>query len=71
MVASYGALSADHLEYLDKEGAEAMAKAGTVAVILPGSFYAINDTRKPPIQTLRDARCKGSNLPAATRARRR
>nr|BAA97750.1 riorf39 [Rhizobium rhizogenes]BAB16158.1 riorf39 [Rhizobium rhizogenes] len=55
MAASYGALSADHLEYLDKEGAEAMAKAGTVAVILPGAFYAINETRKPPIQTLRDA----------------
>lgn len=55
MAASYGALSADHLEYLDAEGAAAMAEAGTVAVILPGAFYAINETRKPPIQALRDA----------------
>lgn len=55
MAAAYGALSADHLEYLDEEGARAMAEAGTVAVILPGAFYAINETRKPPIQTLRDA----------------
>lgn len=55
MAASYGALSADHLEYLDAEGAAAMADAGTVAVILPGAFYAINETQKPPIQALRDA----------------
>jgi imidazolonepropionase len=55
MAASYGALSADHLEYLDAEGAAAMAEAGTVAVILPGAFYAINETQKPPIQALRDA----------------
>ncbi|HET7358833.1 MAG TPA: imidazolonepropionase, partial [Rhodanobacteraceae bacterium] len=39
LAASYGALSADHLEYLDTAGAEAMAKAGTVAVLLPGAFY--------------------------------
>ena len=58
MAASYGALSADHLEYLDAEGAAAMAKAGTVAVILPGAFYAINETQKPPIQALRDAGTK-------------
>lgn len=58
MAASYGALSADHLEYLDAEGAAAMAEAGTVAVILPGAFYAINETRKPPIQSLRDAGVK-------------
>ncbi len=58
MAASYGALSADHLEYLDAEGAAAMAEAGTVAVILPGAFYAINETRKPPIQALRDAGVK-------------
>jgi imidazolonepropionase len=58
MAASYGALSADHLEYLDAEGTAAMAKSGTVAVILPGAFYAINETRKPPIQALRDAGVK-------------
>jgi len=55
MAASYGALSADHLEYLDAEGAAAMATSGTVAVLLPGAFYAINETRKPPVQALRDA----------------
>lgn len=55
LAASYDALSADHLEYLDAEGAAAMAKAGTVAVILPGAFYAINETQKPPIKALRDA----------------
>ncbi|MBU1313889.1 MAG: imidazolonepropionase [Alphaproteobacteria bacterium] len=55
MAASYGAVSADHLEYLDAEGAAAMAKSGTVAVLLPGAFYAINETRKPPVQALRDA----------------
>lgn len=58
MAASYGALSADHLEYLDAESAAAMAEAGTVAVILPGAFYAINETQKPPIQVLRDAGVK-------------
>lgn len=63
MAASYGALSADHLEYLDAEGAAAMAEAGTVAVILPGAFYAINETRKPPIQALRDT---GVNIAIAT-----
>lgn len=58
MAAAYGALSADHLEYLDAEGATAMAEAGTVAVILPGAFYAINETRKPPTQSLREAGVK-------------
>ena len=58
MAASYGALSADHLEYLDAEGAAAMAASGTVAVLLPGAFYAINETRKPPVQMLRDAGVK-------------
>jgi imidazolonepropionase len=53
--ASCGALSADHLEYLDAEGAAAMAEAGTIAVLLPGAFYAIRETRKPPVQLLRDA----------------
>ncbi len=55
MAAGYGALSADHLEYLDTDGAAAMADSGTVAVLLPGAFYAINETRKPPVQLLRDA----------------
>ncbi|XAZ20236.1 imidazolonepropionase (plasmid) [Sinorhizobium sp. B11] len=55
LAASYGALSADHLEYLDEDGARAMAAAGTVAVLLPGAFYAINEKQKPPVQALRQA----------------
>src|SRR5690606_25896906 len=49
LAARYGALSADHLEYTDEEGAMAMANAGTVAVVLPGAFYFIRETQKPPI----------------------
>ncbi|MFI0843576.1 imidazolonepropionase [Mesorhizobium sp. IMUNJ 23232] len=55
LAARYGALSADHLEYTDQDGAVAMAKAGTVAVILPGAYYFIRETKKPPIQLFRDA----------------
>ena len=55
LAARYGALSADHLEYTDADGAAAMAKAGTVAVILPGAYYFIRETKKPPIQLFRDA----------------
>lgn len=58
LAAGYGALSADHLEYLDADGAQAMAKAGTVAVLLPGAFYAIHETRKPPVHMLRDVGVK-------------
>ena len=54
LAARYKALSADHLEHLDAAGAKAMARAGTVAVLLPGAFYALQETRKPPVQTLRD-----------------
>ncbi|MEA1072271.1 imidazolonepropionase [Sphingomonas sp. LY160] len=54
LAASYKALSADHLEHLDPLGARAMAATGTVAVLLPGAFYALQETRKPPIQLLRD-----------------
>lgn len=53
LAASYGALSADHLEYADEAGAVAMAKAGTVAVILPGAFYFIRETKKPPVDLFR------------------
>jgi imidazolonepropionase len=55
LAASYGALSADHLEYLDAEGAAAMAKAGTVAVLLPGAFYTLRETHLPPVKALRAA----------------
>ena len=55
LAAKYKALSADHLEHLDAAGAKAMAAAGTVAVLLPGAYYALQETRKPPVQMLRDA----------------
>ncbi|MBB3978114.1 imidazolonepropionase [Rhizobium azooxidifex] len=54
LAASYGALSADHLEYTDADGAKAMAQAGTVAVILPGAYYFIRETKKPPIALFRE-----------------
>lgn len=63
MAASYGALSADHLEYLDDDGARAMAEARTVAVLLPGAFYAIRETKKPPVGLLRQA---GTPIAVAT-----
>jgi imidazolonepropionase len=53
LAASYGALSADHLEYTDEAGAIAMARAGTVATVLPGAFYFIRETKKPPIDLFR------------------
>ena len=53
LAARFDALSADHLEYLDEEGVAAMAQAGTVAVLLPGAFYALQETRKPPVDLLR------------------
>lgn len=55
LAASHGALSADHLEYLGADGIAAMAKAGTVAVILPGAFYTLRETQAPPITALRAA----------------
>ncbi|TFG87392.1 MAG: imidazolonepropionase [Hyphomicrobiales bacterium] len=55
LAASYGALSADHIEYLDDVGARAMAAAGTVAVLLPGAFYTLRETQKPPVAMLREA----------------
>lgn len=53
LAARHGALSADHLEYLDEAGVIAMRDAGTVAVILPGAFYFLRETQKPPIELLR------------------
>ncbi len=53
LAAEHCALSADHLEYLDEEGAKEMADAGTVAVLLPGAFYALQEERKPPVALLR------------------
>jgi imidazolonepropionase len=54
LVASFGGLSADHLEHLSDNGIRAMAAAGTVAVLLPGAFYALRETRLPPIAGLRE-----------------
>ncbi|NNC97086.1 MAG: imidazolonepropionase [Gammaproteobacteria bacterium] len=51
--ASLGALSADHLEYLDKGGARVMGEHGCVAVLLPNAFYFLQETRKPPVASLR------------------
>jgi imidazolonepropionase len=53
LAAQYHALSADHLEHLDEAGAKAMAAAGTVAVLLPGAFYALQENEKPPVELLR------------------
>ncbi|KRA57277.1 imidazolonepropionase [Caulobacter sp. Root656] len=55
LAAAFGALSADHLEHLDAAGIAAMAGAGTTAVLLPGAFYFVRETKLPPIQALRDA----------------
>ncbi|MFK8250426.1 imidazolonepropionase [Ancylobacter terrae] len=53
LAADFGALSADHLEHTDEEGAIAMASAGTVAVLLPGAFYFIRETKVPPVALFR------------------
>lgn len=63
LAASFGALSADHLEYTDEAGIAAMAAAGTIAVLLPGAFYAIHETQKPPISGFR---AKGVPMAIAT-----
>jgi imidazolonepropionase len=55
LAAGFGALSADHLEYLSQEGVEALAEAGTVAVLLPGAFYTLRERQLPPVAALRDA----------------
>ncbi|KAF0173309.1 MAG: imidazolonepropionase [Rhodobacteraceae bacterium] len=55
LAARFNALSADHLEYLGPDGVAAMAKAGSVAVILPGAFYTLRETQMPPIAALRAA----------------
>lgn len=55
LAASHGALSCDHLEFLGPAGVRAMAEAGTVAVLLPGAFYALRETQLPPLAALREA----------------
>jgi imidazolonepropionase len=56
LAAQFSALSADHLEHTDAAGVAAMAQAGTVAVLLPGAFYFIRETHKPPVELLREHR---------------
>lgn len=63
LAAKYGALSADHLEYLAPEDAAAMAKAGTVAVLLPGAYYYLREDQPPPVAALRST---GVNMAVAT-----
>ncbi|MES2101442.1 MAG: imidazolonepropionase [Pseudomonadota bacterium] len=53
LAAEFGALSADHLEHIDEDGVRAMARAGTVAVMLPGAYYFLRDTQAPPIALFR------------------
>jgi len=63
LAAEFAALSADHLEHTDEAGAGAMARAGTVAVLLPGAFYFIRETKKPPVELFR---VHGVNMALAT-----
>ncbi|PNH94296.1 imidazolonepropionase [Vibrio diazotrophicus] len=53
LTARYNGLSADHIEYLDEQGVKALAQSGTVAMLLPGAFYFLRETQKPPIELLR------------------
>jgi imidazolonepropionase len=55
LAAGFGALSADHLEHVDDDGIAALARSGTVAVLLPGAFYFVRETHKPPVEALRRA----------------
>lgn len=63
LAAAHGALSADHLEYLSDNDCAALAAAGTVAVLLPGAFYALRETQLPPVEALRQA---GAAMAVAT-----
>ncbi|HZF15834.1 MAG TPA: imidazolonepropionase [Steroidobacteraceae bacterium] len=56
LAARLGARSVSHLEHLDARGVESLARHGTIAVLLPGAFYCLNETRRPPIAALRNAR---------------
>lgn len=60
LAAGFGALSADHLEYASSQGIKAMAEAGTVAVLLPGAYLTLNETRRPPVSEMR-----GNGVPIA------
>jgi imidazolonepropionase len=70
LVAEYGGLSADHLEHLSAQGAAAMARAGTVAVLLPGAYYFLRETVMPPLALLREPGCRWPWPPTAIPAPR-
>ncbi|WKB53625.1 imidazolonepropionase [Eleftheria terrae] len=53
LAAEFGGLSADHVEYTSEASVQAMARAGTVAVLLPGAYYCLRETRRPPVEALR------------------
>jgi imidazolonepropionase len=53
LIAEIGGLSADHVEYASQASVQAMAEAGTVAVLLPGAFYSLRETQKPPVELFR------------------
>ena len=53
LAARYGALSVDHIEYLDEAGVESLQESGTVAVLLPGAFYYLRERQSPPVEALR------------------
>ncbi len=63
LAAQFAALSADHLEHTDAEGVAAMARAGTVAVLLPGAFYFLRETKRPPVDLFR---AQGVSMALAT-----
>mgnify|MGYP000414788763 FL=1 len=53
LAAEFGAISVDHIEYLDPKDIPVLQKSGTVAVLLPGAFYYLSETQKPPVAALR------------------
>lgn len=55
LAAEFHAVSVEHLEYLDEQGIDALAKSGTVAVLLPGAYYFLKETQPPPVQALQQA----------------
>jgi imidazolonepropionase len=70
LAAEFGALSADHLEHLDAAGVAAMARAGTTAVLLPGAFYFVRETKRRPSPPCAPPACRWPWPPTATPAPR-
>ena len=71
LAAEFGALSADHLEYADEDGVAAMAKAGVVAVLLPGAYYVLRERRRLRSISCASIACRWLSPPIPIRARRR